>query len=685
MKKLTRLSIIAVFMLLSVWQARAYTWYVDGSNAPPGEGSLANPYTTIALAADALAATNAIEGTNGGHVISVNAVTVPYAGFTNIYTNLISLGATHQGAAGNPNVLITTNLAKLSTSTTAIYPLILNNADNFTVDGFDVVARVSGGNYYGFQLKNGQNNTIRNCNFYALYQNLPSSVSSMDANSTSIIENCTFYGSLRSCLSVGANSYTLMIRNCIIVNNVYGINLNTNNTMLVLQNNNIFANGRFGVGVNVTVTVAGDRYNTEAEINGLPNCSGNIARVPGFSDLANNWNFNSFYADSPCLGSGVGGVNMGAHQNPTLVALSTNTYYVATTGDDSLTTTQAQNPGTPWKTISNAAAYAIAGNTVVITNGAYAVPIPITITHVGSYTQPVIYKAATNSTVTISAASTFRLILNRVGNVVLDGISMSGGAWQGFYLSYSHACTIKNATYAKCTNQGLKFYKSHQNILDNMLVISNTGSYSGIYLSSSSATIKNCTFRNNAYGIQALLYQSGYVVVQNCNFYNNTIGVVPTQIESIGNCYVVNCTFATNSYGIKYYNGCYATSLNNILMSNAVAGVYAGAGDHAYLSNNCFYANTINFNWGGTNYSTMAEINGVANCSNNIVADPLLVSAPTNVHLLNGSPCIGAGMLLSTNIMGSVDYYGQSRFMRTRVEIGCAAWIPPAGTMIYTR
>ena len=47
------------------------------------------------------------------------------------------------------------------------------------------------------------------------------------------------------------------------------------------------------------------------------------------------------------------------------------TYYVATNGLDSYTSTQAQNTNTPWKTIQKAATVAVAGDIVSIKGGTY--------------------------------------------------------------------------------------------------------------------------------------------------------------------------------------------------------------------------------------------------------------------------------------------------------------------------
>jgi len=52
-------------------------------------------------------------------------------------------------------------------------------------------------------------------------------------------------------------------------------------------------------------------------------------------------------------------------------ALAQATYYVATTGNDSNTALQAQNPSTPWKTIKNALGFALPGDTIKVAPGTY--------------------------------------------------------------------------------------------------------------------------------------------------------------------------------------------------------------------------------------------------------------------------------------------------------------------------
>src|SRR5881296_3167391 len=87
------------------------------------------------------------------------------------------------------------------------------------------------------------------------------------------------------------------------------------------------------------------------------------------------------------------------------------TYYVATTGSDSSTCTQAQNPSTPKRTINAAlnclgtAAYAGAGHTVEVAAGTYVETINNNLPGGSSWSAPFTLKAATLGTVTLQPPS----------------------------------------------------------------------------------------------------------------------------------------------------------------------------------------------------------------------------------------------------------------------------------------
>ena len=83
--------------------------------------------------------------------------------------------------------------------------------------------------------------------------------------------------------------------------------------------------------------------------------------------------YDAFYNNSPCLNAGEGGQHIGVSQSPTIVPTSSTTYYVAKTGDDSDGLTWA----TAWDAISDAAAVAVAGDTVLVGAGTYSGSVTI--------------------------------------------------------------------------------------------------------------------------------------------------------------------------------------------------------------------------------------------------------------------------------------------------------------------
>ena len=80
------------------------------------------------------------------------------------------------------------------------------------------------------------------------------------------------------------------------------------------------------------------------------------------------------------------------------------TYYVATNGNDSYTTIQAQNINTPWKTIQKAASLMTAGDTCLIRGGIYRETV--TVANSGFTGSPILFEGYGNEAVMIDGTDT---------------------------------------------------------------------------------------------------------------------------------------------------------------------------------------------------------------------------------------------------------------------------------------
>jgi hypothetical protein len=130
-------------------------------------------------------------------------------------------------------------------------------------------------------------------------------------------------------------------------------------------------------------------------------------------------------------------------------------------------------------------------------------------------------------------------------------------------------------------------------------------------------TFSRCVFYNNANVdcVYGQIYPGTFMQVDNCSLYRNKNAITVYQHYSRPDLppRIVNCTIWSNTVaGIRISDGTSARVevLNNILAYNARGVFENAAGDNAYLTNNCFYANGTNF-WdeGATVRNTAAEIN----------------------------------------------------------------------------
>lgn len=694
-----------VIFLAGVSSSPAATWYVDSDNGSPGDGlSWGAAFTEIKDAMAALAATNATDGFNGGHLVLVT--NGPYV------TDATSheFDPSHNGVNGSPNVFRALGRVVVDSSADSQDGVFdfdgtdgSTKCTDITIDGFTVVP-VSGDYscWHGVRILEYSDriqilNTVVAATYFS--DDRHHFYIGRDCDNC-VISNCVAFGGAQdSGFRVYArDSEHDTIVNCISVGHrYYGFDLyqySTTSSDIRVLNCITYGNAYGGIGVYLssttpTVYTTHDEVSADISINcfAITNC---IAKNPGFADISNDWNFNAFFANSPAKNSATDGGWIGAYQNPTEVPVSADTWYVATDGNDS---TGDGSESNPWATIGKATGVAGPGDTVMVAAGTYEEAVVIT--NGGSGDLGVTYEA--DGTVLIKGAKA--CYLNSVVGVTMDGFNLEGITQYGLHLKYSSANFIRNFD---ITSNWACIYKQW----------------------SANNTFEDCDAHDSTYiGMQGMSGGPGGCIFRRCRFYNNGGAGVDTgglgdrfeECEIFGNGdfgagfgtsrelphpggHLYNCLIYSNaSHGVLSKVDSSQGSL--VQMYNCT--VYGNGGDGArsdwymggynHLAYNCIIAGndgyginelsnetrTSDEDWHVVNclfwdngatgtdhfrdttyisaglystnvYSTAAEIDSlvepVGSCTNNIVGNPLFVSLSGNDYRLKpGSPAIDAG------------------------------------------
>ena len=207
---------------------------------------------------------------------------------------------------------------------------------------------------------------------------------------------------------------------------------------------------------------------------------------------------------------------------------------------------------------------------------------------------------------------------------------------------------------------------------------------------------------SNGYGIEIGCEKNGSTsniyVRDNVFYHNQTAGIAMGGYTSattgqVLNCSVTNNTFMFNNYSASGTGEMYLTKISNCIIENNI--FYANS-QSIFISRDSifpFSGNIINYNdW----YSTLADSSQfTVNWQNNtiasygsyksttgfdaqsIYANPLLTDTSTAIpdfHLQMASPCINHGNPSYTAATGETDYYGSTRIVGGRVDMGCAEY-----------
>jgi hypothetical protein len=350
------------------------------------------------------------------------------------------------------------------------------------------------------------------------------------------------------------------------------------------------------------------------------------------------------------------------------------TYYVATTGSDSNSCSQAQNQSTPKRTINNAKNCLSAGSTLIIGSGTYAESIT-SVPAGTSWTNAVTFRAATPLGVIIrpNAPTTGPLDLQSANYhyVVFDGFIFDGtnADFQAVKLSFAHHIRIQNGEVRNAPVNGIivSGEGTDFNEFINLEVYNNAVSH-GIYIWGANSLVDGCHVHHNGrYGIH--FYDSGKGLVNNSIVRNNIVhnNGLKTQSGSLliggnGSQVYNNIVYNDVVFGIRLqYSGVQnAKVFNNTVYNISGTGIYITGSNHEVRNN-------ISFNNSGPeidNQSTGSTL------SNNLTTDPSFVNAgAANFHLQSGSPAINAGTSLVSSVV-TTDFDGVSRPQGSAYDIG---------------
>ncbi len=337
---------------------------------------------------------------------------------------------------------------------------------------------------------------------------------------------------------------------------------------------------------------------------------------PGTGDIAADPLFFSSAAlhlqfKSPCLGAGTASgapaatIDGQSRPNPPSIgayeAAPSVTWYVSPSDSDS-------SPGTaaaPKQTIQAAITAAASGDTVVATDGTYTGPGDVDLEFGGK-----------NITVTSQHGASATII---------DCQGSTSANHRGFYLHSGET----NAVIGGLT-------------IENGYESSTSGG--GILINNAGVTVQNCVLKGNTAdyggGIYSLLSSTVTVTIVNCVLTGNAAisssqgGGIANYTQTAGTISVINCTIAGNT----------ATSTGPNPTGGGVTNYSYPVGSSLItFTNDILFRDNSDEVSGGNAVFSFCDIQGGYSGTGNLNADPAWAYPPYDLHLLPGSPCLGAG------------------------------------------
>ena len=639
------------------------TYYVrsDGSDENVGTGNTpAEAFRTISHAVGELVPGGTVVITTG---VYTDSVTVAVSGSLDTPVTIRAEGDVQVTSTnGSAFTLNSANFVKLLNLTVTNCPatgIALEGSGSSVISNCISIANTGS----GLSIRNGGLHQVVDCVFQG---NTAHGAYLYNAPDTLLLRSC-FQRNLVNGIQNGVDdtgpSLRVTVRECLIADNrSHGIYLRSrDSTRWLFENSVIYGNNTYGiylnhyanitnrnlvvacngaVGIAGTYTTSGYNYNCNLVGNGIDlgegvqtvvtNC---INAVPSFVD-ARKGDFR-LYADSPCIGTGAGGVDMGMYPaGPRETTPTVTFYYVRTDGSDA-NTGLADSPEGAFATVGQAFLTANAGDVITLGSGIHTGDVVFAAS--GSATRPTtlrgtpgaVLEAATANAVQIADASCVKLQnlavtggsshnirLDRTDFCAIEGCESTGAGEDGLYLNLGTATTVKNSSFHDNTGDGIQVFSGSACQIFNTRLADNGGS--GLRGESG----------DGYYGYNLLARQ--------CLVYGNGAGGVNQASHWVHTPWTMENSVVYGNTG----NGFYTRSTvnmrlrNSVVMNNTVAG-FAAEGDpvgrytlqhNDVMGNNPDYTGTL-----------VADAGSIS-------TDPLFRSPPTgNFKIPRVSPCVDAG------------------------------------------
>jgi parallel beta-helix repeat protein len=359
------------------------------------------------------------------------------------------------------------------------------------------------------------------------------------------------------------------------------------------------------------------------------------------------------------------------------------TYYVAKTGSDSTSCSQAQNISTPKLTVGAGASCMASGDTLYIRAGTYtAARNSVLLPSGSSWTSPTTVSRYANETV-ILQPNPFRTYNATLSYVVYDGFILDGtgqGWTDGISIGQGpHHLRFTNIEVRNYGANGISPSSDGNEFRNCRIHHGGTTDFdNAFYIIGSNNVVDNCEIYNWA-GAAVQIYSGGSTTTLNGNIisrnrihdtsggiagssntntggYTNgwrTNGIIVQNASNTvvwGN--VIYNLRATSSprYAISAGSSAFNTSIyNNTIFNNPTEGIEIYQSDTTKIRNNILYRNTLgNVLNEGTNVTFSVNICDTSGTGCNLVGDPAFVDVSVaNVRLRAGSPALDVGVDVS--------------------------------------